>query len=85
MEVQIEAITSTPTHLQISMLIRGPKHSWVKFAQAIVPIREVPVLVIRDLLAHVDGVSDVGVPDEEDQPLPLDLADDAPDGRIPPP
>jgi hypothetical protein len=68
MEVQIESITSSPSHLRISMVIRGPKHSWVKFAEAVVPIREVPIMVIRDLLQH-GGIDDTGVPEvDDDQP-----------------
>jgi hypothetical protein len=70
MEVQIESITSSPSHLRISMVIRGPKHSWVKFAEAIVPIREVPIMVIRDLIAH-GGIDDTGVPQTDDGQQPL--------------
>jgi hypothetical protein len=75
MEVQIEAITSTPTHLRISMLIRGPKQSWIRFAEAVVPIRDVPFLVIRDLLNAAGTVSPEGVLSEDDE-LPLGLEDD---------
>jgi hypothetical protein len=75
MEVQIESISSTPTHLRISMLIRGPKHSWVKFAEAVVPIREVPFIVIRDLLAAHGPIAPEGILEEDDE-LPLGLEDD---------
>jgi hypothetical protein len=53
------------------MVVRGPKKSWVRFAEAIVPWREVPIMVARDMLAHVHDLQDLG-PDEEDQALPFE-------------
>lgn len=69
MEVQIESITSTPSHLRISMVVRGPKNSWVRFCEAIVPMRDVPILVVRDLL-NAGRLGD-GLDDQPDDDTPL--------------
>lgn len=48
MEVRVDTVTTTPTHLLLGCVVVGPKRSWIRFCKVKVLLEAIPT---EDLLA----------------------------------
>jgi hypothetical protein len=70
MKVRVQEIHPTPSGLVMGVQIRGPKDSWVRFAQVEVPWASVGLPVIEAWQRWYDAEM---AREQEDLDVPLDL------------
>jgi len=66
MEVRVDQITTSPTHLYLGCVVVGPERAWVRFCKVRIPLSAIPTEDIsRILMRDQDGAREI----EEDDPL----------------
>lgn len=61
MEVRVDQVTTTPTHLLLGCVVVGPKKAWVRFVKVRVLLEAIPTEDLRRILER-----DQRAPREED-------------------